>query len=126
MKEIQLRGWSGLLRPSYKATSASNLGLSLTLKKANHNVMNCPIERTKCHRTKRGVLSTAGGEGVGWQRELNLDACVSLGAVSPSVKPSDEIAAEADALAAAHDRNSARGTQLGCVRFLAHGRCDKM
>lgn len=35
--------------------------------------------------------------------------CVSLGAVSPSVKPADEIAAEADALAAAHDRDSARG-----------------
>lgn len=94
MKEVQPRGWGGLLRPSYKATSASNLGLSLTLKKANHNVMNCPIVRTKCHPTKRGMLSTAGGGGVGWQRWLNLEAGVSLGAVSPSVKPSDEIAAE--------------------------------
>lgn len=40
------------------------------------------------------MLSTAGGGGVGWQRRLNLEVDVSLGAVSPSVKPSDEIAAE--------------------------------
>lgn len=57
---------------------------------------------------ERHVVSSWWRESWSGQRRLN-DVCVSLGAVSPSVKPSDEIAAEADALAAAHDRDSARG-----------------
>lgn len=54
---------------------------------------------------ERHVVNSWGRGSWSGQRRLN-DVCVSLGAVSPSVKPSDEIAAKA---AAAHDRDSARG-----------------